>query len=342
MGKLLPEDLYSNMQICQPDHSFDTKAADKECVLIRDGATGETIAEPRFPGVRRMNIQKTKKAWAPGLNIKYGKKLTDIGIDASGGHAIAHFEDGTTEEGDVIIGADGGVSQVRRYLLGPELASQEVLPFVFMNIPTTYKAEQALYLESVMNPNVDVASHPKGMYIGLFLLDKPDLDKPETWIFYLLVTWPIETQEDRDNPENRLERLRARMDGWADPYKSAVAWLRDDIPIRADQLRIWHPKPWDNRGGRVTLAGDAAHSMTFHRGQGGNLAIKDADEFVTRMLKVENGQMSLKDAMDEYDAGVVERGQEVETSKQQAIAFHDHKNFLNSPVIKMGIKPQTK
>lgn len=79
--------------------------------------------------------------------------------------------------------------------------------------------------------------------------------------------------------------------------------------------------------------------MTFHRGQGGNLAIKDADELVTGLIDVKEGRMTLQDAMDEYDKGVVERGQEVEISKAQTDAFHDYANFLDSPVMTMGIKP---
>ena len=80
--------------------------------------------------------------------------------------------------------------------------------------------------------------------------------------------------------------------------------------------------------------------MTFHRGQGGNLAIKDALEFVNTLKRVQSGTHSLKEAMDDYDKGVVERGQEVEISKAQAIAFHEYANFRNSPIFKMGIKPK--
>lgn len=203
-----------------------------------------------------MQIQKTKKHLARGLNIKYGKRLTEITTDESG--VTAHFEDGTTERGSVVLGTDGGTSQVRRWLLG-DLAEQEVLPYAFMNFPFTLPADKAVWLDEVMNPNVDVAGQPKNMYMGLFMLDKPDLKRPETWIFYILTTWPLETKEDYENTENRLQRLRAHMDGWADPHKSVVGALPDDIPIGKDQLRGWHTKPWDNHGGRVTLAGDAAH-----------------------------------------------------------------------------------
>jgi 2-polyprenyl-6-methoxyphenol hydroxylase-like FAD-dependent oxidoreductase len=323
---------------------MDTKAAGKETVLIRDGATGETMVEPHFPGVRRMNIQKTKTRWREGLKVEYGKKCVGIELLALDWGVIAKFEDGThSERADVIMGADGGASYVRKYLLG-DAAQQEVLPYTFMNFPFTLTAEQALWLDGVMNPNVDVATHPKNMYLGVFLLDKVDLERPETWIYYLLVTWPTEEDDDDDASEagskKRIQKLKAKMEGWADPYKSIVEWISEDVTIKPDQLRIWEPKVWDNHDGRVTLSGDAAHSMTFHRGQGGNLAIKDALEFVNAMKTVAVGEKTLQDAMKEYDVGVVERGEEVKISKAQALAFHDYANFRNSPIFKMGIKPK--
>lgn len=79
--------------------------------------------------------------------------------------------------------------------------------------------------------------------------------------------------------------------------------------------------------------------MTFHRGQGGNIAIKDAFEFVTSLVAVQNGEKTLQEAVSEYDSGVVARGEEVAISKAQAGAFHDYENFDNSPVFKMGVRP---
>jgi 2-polyprenyl-6-methoxyphenol hydroxylase-like FAD-dependent oxidoreductase len=78
--------------------------------------------------------------------------------------------------------------------------------------------------------------------------------------------------------------------------------------------------------------------MTFHRGQGGNLAIRDADDFVTRMIALRSGEASLEDAVSEYDKGVLERGQEVAISNSQTAAFHDYANFRESPIFKLGIK----
>lgn len=264
MQQLLPDNLYASLSQCQPDPSLDTKAAKKECVLIRDGSTGETMVEPHFPGVRRMNIQKTKLRWREGIDVQYGKKCVGIDILPNDKGVIVKFEDGTkSERADVVMGADGGASYVRRFLLG-DTAEQEVLPYTFMNFPFTLSADQAIWLDGVMNPNVDVATHPKNMYLGLFLLDKPDLQKPETWIFYLLVTWPTEEEDDdtdtsAEASRRRVQRLKDKMEGWADPFKSVVEWIPEDVTIKPDQLRIWHPQPWDSHGGRVTLSGDAAH-----------------------------------------------------------------------------------
>lgn len=255
-AKLLPEELYNDLHVCQPDQNLTVEEAGQKGILIRDGGSGRDILNVTFPLIRRMQIQKTKKHLAQGLNVKYGKRLIDITVAAD--EVIAQFDDGTSEAGTVIIGADGGASRVRRWLLA-DAAEQEILPYAFMNFPYTLPADKAVWLDERMNPNVDVAAHPKNMYIGLFLLDKPDLEKPETWIFYVLTTWPLETKDDHENTENRLERLKAHMDGWADPMKSVIDWLPDDVAIGKDSLKIWHPKPWNNHGGRVTLAGDAGH-----------------------------------------------------------------------------------
>lgn len=79
--------------------------------------------------------------------------------------------------------------------------------------------------------------------------------------------------------------------------------------------------------------------MTFHRGQGGNIAIKDAFEFVNSLVAVQKGEKLLHEAVTKYDEGVLARGEEVAISKAQAAAFHDYENFDNSPVFKMGVKP---
>lgn len=213
-----------------------------------------------FPTIRRLNIQKTKRYLSTGIDVKYGKKLVDITLGQGkddDGLVTAHFDDGTSETGTMIVGADGGASRVRRWLLG-DLAQQEALPCDFVNFSFTLPADIAVRLDKEMNPTVDVGAHPSNMYLGIFLLDKPDMNKPETWIFYILATWSLDDKNARA-PGKKLDELRCRMSGWFDLYKAVVENVPDDVEIKPDQLRIWKTKPWDNHQGRITLVGDAAH-----------------------------------------------------------------------------------
>ncbi|PCG97054.1 Monooxygenase, FAD-binding [Penicillium occitanis (nom. inval.)] len=337
LQNLVPASIFESINLCQPDPTADPAEAGKYGIAIRDGSTGKVKIRHQFPGIRRINHKKTKHHLSQGLSVQYGKLLVDITVGPDDHEVTAHFADGTQETGTVIVGADGGVSRVRRWLLGDE-AAQEVLPCQFMNFSFSLAAESAEWLDKRLGPTIEVAAHPRNMYMGLSLLDKPDA-KPDSWLFYILAAWKPSDSTDGQGSASLLSDLRKRMYDWADPFKTVVEKLPDDIFIRQDQLRIWHTKAWDNRQGRVTLVGDAAHSMTFHRGQGGNLAIKDAYELFNKLVSIHNEESDQKTAIDTYDKGALLRGEEVEISRQCTMAFMDYENMEKSPLYQIGINP---
>nr|OQO19818.1 hypothetical protein B0A51_12753 [Rachicladosporium sp. CCFEE 5018] len=80
--------------------------------------------------------------------------------------------------------------------------------------------------------------------------------------------------------------------------------------------------------------------MTFHRGQGLNNCIRDAREVVTRMTRYINGEVSLSDAVAEYESEMLDRGAaEVRTSMEQSLKCHNWTTFQDSPVMKIGGNP---
>ena len=60
----------------------------------------------------------------------------------------------------------------------------------------------------------------------------------------------------------RLKQVKEKAKVLPEPFRSANLWIPDDTHITYDQLAYWIPIPWDNRDGRATLCGDAAHPMT--------------------------------------------------------------------------------
>lgn len=51
----------------------------------------------------------------------------------------------------------------------------------------------------------------------------------------------------------------------AEPFRSALLSLPNDAVIWCDRLSQWPTVAWDNKQGSVTLAGDAAHPMTYRK-----------------------------------------------------------------------------
>ncbi|KAF5845842.1 hypothetical protein GGP41_009638 [Bipolaris sorokiniana] len=338
---LIPDDLSTQINSCQVDPYVDCAAIGEDRIVIYNGQTREEAFAFPIPKAREINIRKLRVLLAERLNVQYGKSFSHYELKEQGGVKV-YFEDGSTDEGDLLVGIDGAMSKVRRCLL-PKEGNMETLPFALMNFNASYTAEQAHFIKERLHPLVDIAIHPAGHYIRANVLDMPDEKDASTWTFQILSTWPLKYVEDHDNEDDRLQRLKAHIkrDGWAEPYKSAIEWIPDDTNVLRDQLKIWKTFPWNNQGGRVTLCGDAAHAMTFHRGQGANNAFYSAHCLVEAIKSVQPGSATLQDAITAYDESIWKRGaNEVQISKAQSFFTHDGlDNFINSPVMKLGTKP---
>jgi 2-polyprenyl-6-methoxyphenol hydroxylase-like FAD-dependent oxidoreductase len=118
-----------------------------------------------------------------------------------------------------------------------------------------------------LHPTYATTLDPSGQmtWLGIHDCASPD---PAQWLFMVLVTWRLD--EARDPPalatdnDLLLDRVRALAEPLADPFRAAVhAVPRGTRAWYSRRLKYWPTRPWDSCGGRVTLAGDAAHAMTF-------------------------------------------------------------------------------
>jgi 2-polyprenyl-6-methoxyphenol hydroxylase-like FAD-dependent oxidoreductase len=77
--------------------------------------------------------------------IKFGKRLQSLTFDDSRNTVTAHFDDNSSETGNLAIGCDGSKSKVREYIVGPEAAMLQELNLTMINFASAkYTAEQAL------------------------------------------------------------------------------------------------------------------------------------------------------------------------------------------------------
>jgi hypothetical protein len=55
--------------------------------------------------------------------------------------------------------------------------------------------------------------------------------------------------------------VKERAKTFCEPFRTAALGIDDEVVLPLDQGTQWKPIAWDNLGRKVTLAGDAAHSM---------------------------------------------------------------------------------
>jgi 2-polyprenyl-6-methoxyphenol hydroxylase-like FAD-dependent oxidoreductase len=188
--------------------------------------------------------------------VHFGKTLVRYG--ESGDIVTAHFQDGSLETGDLIIGADGLKSAVRAQLLGaapPRYSGytcwRAVVPFPESRIAPGYVGE-------IWGP---------AARFGITRIGRGR-------IYWWATLNASESPHEQGVLDAAAKDILLQSHGsFCDPVPDlvraadAAAIIRNDIYDR-QPVRTWHR-------GRVLLIGDAAHPTTPNLGQGGCMAIED-------------------------------------------------------------------
>ncbi|MFG2550183.1 FAD-dependent monooxygenase [Streptomyces sp. NPDC048581] len=222
------------------------------------GAYEERFKAP-FWTVERATVQEALLAELGAEHVRLGARCTEVERTERG--AVIRFADGTEEEADAVIGADGIHSVVRHSVFGPEEAVfsgtsgyRALIPMERLgHVPQL--AEQVLWLW--LGPGRHFIAYPVAGGSALnFLAVVPDRD------------WTIESW----STQGETADLLAAFEGWH-PFVTEILAACE----RPGRWALYDREPqrtWSS--GAVTLLGDAAHAMLPHHGQGANQALEDA------------------------------------------------------------------
>src|SRR5580698_1637789 len=81
---------------------------------------------------------------------------------------------------------------------------------------------------------------------------------------------------------------------------------------------------------RVTLLGDAVHTMTPGRGVGANTALEDAALLCKRLVEVHNGKRDLLEAIHSYEGDMLQYSRHVVLESRKRM---DARDVIHKPVI---------
>jgi 2-polyprenyl-6-methoxyphenol hydroxylase-like FAD-dependent oxidoreductase len=221
-------------------------------VVDLPSATGE--GGPGILGMMRPELHRvlTARAADGGAHIEWGQEVTAVSDGADG--VTVTLADGSTRRGDLLIGADGLRSTIRRLVFGE-------FPVQFQN--------QGCFRAVVARPPQITKETDFGGYPGVH----PGFTPISEDLMYIYCTAAA-----ADTSLIPQDQIAVRMRALLDPFGGILAHVRNFIDTELVNYRpfetILVPPPWNK--GHVVLLGDAVHSTTPHLAAGGAMCLEDA------------------------------------------------------------------
>ena len=217
--------------------------------------------------MHRARLQQVLLEELPSDAVSTGKRF--VKLNQQDNKVIAHFEDGSTAEGDVLLGADGLHSRVRPFVCNTTLR---------YGGQTTWRGVASLKLSNQFKSAAYEAWGGKARF-GFVEIAQDEI------YWYAALTAAAGEKED---VAGMRQRLLSSFSSFADPIPQIIAESEENNIIRTDIFDIKPFQKWFEK--RVCLIGDAAHPTTPNMGQGGAQAVEDALSLADALAYAQEGE----------------------------------------------------
>ncbi len=282
-----------------------------------------------------------------GVNVEWNKKL--VRFDEQANEVVAHFADGSKVAGDLLVGCDGGASKVRE-LMGS--AGAKFLPTVTMNGLITFGGN----IDRTADWSDRLPLNQFGMVrylgfhghsVGVCFSERKDRSPTVYW------AWS-EKMGEREKAWYHLDDDAVKRERLLEHCKHLVnkkGWHPNLVKLIHDTKASEMMEPWFLRTtsfpnnahypmsphGRVTLLGDAAHSMPPDRGLGGNNVLEDA-RLLTSLLGQPQQNLNWQALLAQYESKMFARAKEAVEESNRAAKMHVMKNPISIWVRNMVLR----
>jgi 2-polyprenyl-6-methoxyphenol hydroxylase-like FAD-dependent oxidoreductase len=295
----------------------------------------EGAAADAMDGEKNVIRKTLRRVLLTGLedHVSFGKGLVNYAHNEDG-TVTARFADGSSATGDVLIGADGSGSAVRKQRLPQARLEDTGMVSLGGKLPMT--AERKALLTDKMFYGMSMIMAPKGFGAIIHSLEfarhRADPEFVARWPAFVDALdddsigwglWGARQNFPRDpatlNGEE-LQRLGLQLTRDWHPYVHQLIRMTEPSAVSYVGIRTSvPPPPWESSN--VTLLGDAIHTMTPGRGAGANTALRDAALLSQLLVEADRGRKPLVQAIHDY---------EVEMLRYSSEAVNESKKQLNS------------
>lgn len=217
---------------------------------------GFSVADHRYLLVHRAMLNDLLADATGYDNIRLNKRF--VRYEERPDRVVAHFADGSSEEGDLLVGADGAYSVVRAQLVPGSEAREHV----------GHHAWRAVIPAGEVPVKADV------MVVGHHGSRGGYARTRDGGAFWLLSQFNAPSLTGTVK-QQCLERARhLDDDGWNSTLTRLIESTPDDRILHNQVMVVPPLSRWVSA--RVALAGDAAHAMSPHITAGASLGVEDA------------------------------------------------------------------
>ncbi|GAA1268282.1 FAD-dependent monooxygenase [Kitasatospora nipponensis] len=275
--------------------------------------------EDKIDAVDRVTLRRILLAGLEDV-VVFGKNFERL-ERTERGTVVAHFEDGSSAEGDLLIAADGTNSKVREQLRPTDQPTDLGIRTIFSRIPRD--AAVAAGLPEALHDRFSYVIGSDGHHLGLMPMTfrtRPS-EAAARW-------WPGANLVDSDDYYMSVFNVHLADLGLDDAAFFALSG-EELCRLVVDRTAAWHPdlrgifthalpettfavalratqpvEAWE--AGPVVPLGDAVHSMPPSGGVGANTAVRDAEALTRLLTAVVRGELELAEALAEYQKAMVE------------------------------------
>lgn len=302
--------------------------------------------------VNRLTLREILLA---GLDDTVHFDKTLEGIEQAGeGEVCAHFTDGTSAVGEMLIGADGTGSVVRPHLL-PQAKVSEMGFAVYGKTPLTSQSMDWIPENLITGFSRVAGPYGVAMMFGAYRKQKEFAEAAAQHAPGLHLT---------ETPDYLMWTLRASLEQLG--FTEEQLWHAGAATLHAgvnELVKEWHPilrrivaeadtpatfsvgfrasepiDPWQTTN--VTLLGDAIHTMPPFRGVGANTALRDAELLHHALMDVAEKRVTLREAVGGYEAAMLKYGFEAVTNSINKPLFGISAQSVDRSGMDRGQRPQ--
>ncbi|KAF1815007.1 FAD/NAD(P)-binding domain-containing protein [Eremomyces bilateralis CBS 781.70] len=271
---------------------------------IRGKLTGSRIGNRKGGATYTADRNVLKGILSTGVdqNMTYGKHFIDYNFTDKG--VVVNFLDGTSEEGAILVGADGKASRVREQYLPSHIPIKTDGCCISGKTPWTnditeqYPGRPTKGMTFVMDGRS--ASSDPGASAASFLVIEPirfrrnkyQDEVPRDYLFWVLVcmkgSFGIPEDQFLTMPNEEAAQLCLQVTQDWNPKMRAVLEHQDVTQTFSMRLSTIASeiKPWP-ASERTTLVGDAVHFTSPISNGGANAALRDAAELSRKLSQEE-------------------------------------------------------